>query len=675
MIRHRALLASTLAAATLLGSGGTPVAAQDAATRPADASHPGHPLELRPDHAPLKLLPPSAIRPQGWLRDWARTMADGGTGHLDEYDLTGGDRPSQFRDCPFATDQKVHTLDLERVAYWVEGMHRLGESLEDQALIDKADASLRGMMRLEPTDNLATGVLHSPTMRAVNTYLDETGDPKALAFLDTLYTEHFPDTAEGIRGLAQGGWWRRTYSHTNEILRAYEHGGDPELLDIGRTVYTAMGEKLYQTQLTPDHAVAYTEALKVLPGVMPWLEEASERERVRGWIGDIYDWLEVQHMQPFGIPSGDESMKGRDADRGSETCVVAEYLWSTAQAARATGERRYGDLIERGFFNAGPVTMSRDGKRLIYFQHANRVPLRGLLGVPYHGANLYADQSWTSCCTGNVHRVLPSFLGTMWMRSADGGLAAVLHGPSSVTWRVGDDQTPVTITSDTLYPFRDTITFRIEPERAAAFPLHLRLPAWCRSPTLKVNGEPVEIDAGEESGGGLEGFATIRRPWKAGDVVELTLPRAVRVEAIEQPREKGAAKFIGECVTYGPLLFALPVDEVDENTPVEGAEFRYALPADLDASQIEVTQRPMPERWTWHWKDSPLVMRVRAVPIEWEPEVERTRQKEGSIGVTEWPSPGRVAVARGVAEREVELVPYGTTRMRIATFPVAEVKR
>ena len=30
-------------------------------------------------------LPPGAVEPQGWLRDWAQSAANGITGHLDEY--------------------------------------------------------------------------------------------------------------------------------------------------------------------------------------------------------------------------------------------------------------------------------------------------------------------------------------------------------------------------------------------------------------------------------------------------------------------------------------------------------------------------------------------------------------------------------------------------------------
>ena len=38
-----------------------------------------------PVPAALMPLPPGAVEPAGWLRDWARAAANGITGHLDEW--------------------------------------------------------------------------------------------------------------------------------------------------------------------------------------------------------------------------------------------------------------------------------------------------------------------------------------------------------------------------------------------------------------------------------------------------------------------------------------------------------------------------------------------------------------------------------------------------------------
>ena len=37
------------------------------------------------------LLPPGAVEPEGWLRDWAESAANGITGHLDEHHAVFGE--------------------------------------------------------------------------------------------------------------------------------------------------------------------------------------------------------------------------------------------------------------------------------------------------------------------------------------------------------------------------------------------------------------------------------------------------------------------------------------------------------------------------------------------------------------------------------------------------------
>ncbi len=90
--------------------------------------------EVKPAFLPL---PPGAVEPSGWLRDWAVAAREGITGHLDE-------RHPCFRDAwkgisvivPGATADGAG-WPLEQCAYWLDGAMRLGFVLHDQALIRK----------------------------------------------------------------------------------------------------------------------------------------------------------------------------------------------------------------------------------------------------------------------------------------------------------------------------------------------------------------------------------------------------------------------------------------------------------------------------------------------------------------------------------------------------------
>ena len=88
-------------------------------------------------------LPPGAVEPEGWLRDWCLAARDGYTGHLDEYH-------QEFQRA-WAVDYKMTGDRLtwpkgawpyEGGGYWFDGMVRLGYVLHDDALIQQAKRRL-----------------------------------------------------------------------------------------------------------------------------------------------------------------------------------------------------------------------------------------------------------------------------------------------------------------------------------------------------------------------------------------------------------------------------------------------------------------------------------------------------------------------------------------------------
>ena len=80
----------------------------------------------------------------------------------------------------------------------------------------------------------------------------------------------------------------------------------------------------------------------------------------------------------------------------------------------------------------------------------------------------------------------------MWMGTLDAGLAATLYGPSVVRARVAGN-VGVEVEARTSYPFEESISLSVNPEKEVVFPLYLRIPGWCRSPEIEVNGERVEM--------------------------------------------------------------------------------------------------------------------------------------------------------------------------------------
>jgi hypothetical protein len=225
----------------------------------------------------------------------------------------------------------------------------------------------------------------------------------------------------------------------------------------------------------------------------------------------------------------------------------------------------------------------------------------------------------------------------------------------------------VKVSTTTGYPFDESIRLKVEPERDVAFPLYLRIPGWCQKARITVNGTRVTATPDGKR------FAKIARTWVRGDVIEVRFPMEPQVirgyetewpsanrdyfrfmpDSVFQPRRLPYAS-----VLCGPLLFSLPIPDVDPNTPVNDAKWRYALDTDArrgDAG-IKVERKRMPARWDWPL-DAPVVLKVSARTFAWQPTDAQAL-------------PGKPVT--GTTSETVRLVPYGCTKFRISMFPVTD---
>jgi DUF1680 family protein len=88
---------------------------------------------------------------------------------------------------------------------------------------------------------------------------------------------------------------------------------------------------------------------------------------------------------------------------------------------------------------------------------------------------------------------------------------------------------PIQLDQQTRYPAEDSITLKLQPEHPVAFTIHLRIPAWLtRAATIKINGSPSRAPAQPGT------FTAIRRTWRTGDCIDLTLPQSFRTEPIDE---------------------------------------------------------------------------------------------------------------------------------------------
>ena len=130
------------------------------------------------------------------------------------------------------------------------------------------------------------------------------------------------------------------------------------------------------------------------------------------------------------------------------------------------------------------------------------------------------------------------------------------------------DGSSVELEQKTDYPWDGTINITLNRVSRKPFSLFLRIPSWCSSAQLTVNGKVVETEVVPGK------YAEINRKWKKGDQVELKLPmKAKLIEAnplVEESRNQVA-------VQRGPVVYCLESPDMPENVRI----FDIALPASI----------------------------------------------------------------------------------------------
>ena len=383
-------------------------------------------------------LPLTSVRPAGWLRDQLRLQAQGITGHLDEFWPDVGPNSAWLG----GTGE-----GWERGPYYLDGLLPLAYLLDDPKLIAKTRPWVEWTLTHQAADGaIGPAKNHDwwPIMimlKVLTQYQEATGDPRVIPAME----KYFAYQARALGGNPLKSWAiYRWQDELASILWLYNRTGDSRLLDLARQL---KGEgfdwrKLFEDfpfpgKVAREHASLTSHGVNNAMGLKTaalW-QLISKDPADRAATARMFRTLDEYQGLPNGMFSADEHFAGRNPSQGTELCAVVETMFSLELDSAVLGDAWLGDRLEKIAFNPLPGGQTADLWSHQYDQQPNQVLCSlGRRDWSTNGpeSNLFGLEPNFGCCTANLHQGWPKFAASLWMASADGGLAAVAYSPSQV---------------------------------------------------------------------------------------------------------------------------------------------------------------------------------------------------------------------------------------------------
>ena len=627
----------------------------------------------------LLALPSGAVQPRGWLRVFLERQRDGLTGHLGEISSW-----LQKDGSAWLSQSGKGTYGWEELPYWLRGYIELAYIFDDpkmraeaQSWIDGVLASQRPDGDFGPDQRFEDGSrdywANMIMLYCLQTYHERTGDQRVLELMTKYF--HYQNSVPDEKFLTH--YWQHMRGGDNlySVLWLYNRTGDPQLLDLAAKIHRRTANWSLKGDLPDWHNVNVAQSFRE-PAEMALLTHDSAGTQatyadfrlIRARFGQV----------PGGMFGGDEVCRPGFVDprQATETCGFVEQMLSDEILFQITGDPTWGDHCEMVAFNSYPAAVMPDFKALRYLTAPNMVlsdSKNHAPGINNGGPFLLMNPFSSRCCQHNHSQGWPYFTRSLWMATADNGLCATLYSACEVSARVGSGE-DISISEETHYPFEESIRFTVKCREPVTFPLSWRVPAWCKSARISVNGKsiPVRPVAGE--------FVRLDRKWKDHDKVVLDLPMDVSVQTWTDNHDSIS-------VDYGPLTFSLKIGEryerVDSASTAIGDSSwqKNAEPSQWPSYEIhpttawnyglilhkknptagfKITRRSWPsDDFPFTLDDAPIHMTAQARKIpEW------TLDRFNLCA----PLQASPALSKEPVE-VVELVPMGSARLRISAFP------
>jgi DUF1680 family protein len=358
-------------------------------------------------------------------------------------------------------------------------------------------------------------------------------------------------------------------------------------LDIRGVTYRPAGEGVMAPEYAQQHlpvreqtkAVGHAVRATYLYAAMADVSALADDPSLRPALDSVWNNIADTRMYITGGLGAAHGVEGfgpeyqlPNKEAYNETCAAAGNVLFNHRMYLMKKDAKYMDVAEIALFNNVLAGVSLSGDRFFYVN-----PLEADGRTPFnHGRRGRAPWFGTACCPSNMARLIPQVPGLMYAHT-DNEVYCAFYAGSEVTVPLKGGN--VRIVQRTAYPCGESVELIIDSvSRRRAFALRLRIPAWT-SRTHFVPGKLYRYMSPSDGGGWelrlngkrlkaelRDGFVSLKRKWKQGDRITLSLPmplrRVIADERVEADRDR-------LCLVRGPLVYC--AESADNAFPVHQA--------------------------------------------------------------------------------------------------------
>ena len=249
----------------------------------------------------------------------------------------------------------------------------------------------------------------------------------------------------------------------------------------------------------------------------------------------------------FNPPDNFRSML--EERNGPETCNTYNMLRLSEALFRADPRAAYADYYERALFNHILSSQHPEHGGLVYYTSMR----------PRHYRVYSQAEVAFWCCVGSGFENHAKYGQFIYAHRGD-ELYVNLFIASQLDWT----ERGLALRQTTKFPDEPRTRLALKLQSPSTFTLHVRHPEWVKAGAMavSVNGQRQEIESSPAS------YATLKRAWRDGDVVDIELPMHLSAERLPDRSNHVALK-------YGPVVLAAATG-TDQMPDLRAGEGRHS---------------------------------------------------------------------------------------------------